>query len=67
VLPINDTTLANFLEIMHGNVYAPVSLITRVLPYFLKYGGRVINISSVLAYQGNQDPTITYGASKPTL
>ncbi|KAM0227860.1 hypothetical protein ACHAPO_011149 [Fusarium lateritium] len=67
VLPVNDTTLENFLEIMHGNVYAPVSLITKVLPYFPKYGGRVINISSVLAYQGNPDPTITYGASKATL
>ncbi|KAL5592988.1 hypothetical protein FOBRF1_012090 [Fusarium oxysporum] len=67
VLPVKDTTLENFLEIMHGNVYAPLSLTTRVLPHLPEYGGRVINISSVLAYQGNSDTTMTYGASKATL
>jgi 3-oxoacyl-[acyl-carrier protein] reductase len=66
-LPVKDTSLENFLEVMQGNVYAPVSLITAVLPHLPTYGGRVINISSLLAYQGNSDPTMTYGASKATL
>ncbi|KAM0199265.1 hypothetical protein ACHAPA_011812 [Fusarium lateritium] len=67
VLPVKDTTLENFLEVMQGNVYAPLSLTTKVLAHLPEYGGRVINISSVLAYQGNSDPTMTYGASKATL
>ncbi|KAM0230407.1 hypothetical protein ACHAP5_011369 [Fusarium lateritium] len=66
-LPVKDTTLENFLEVMQGNVYAPLSLTTKVLAHLPEYGGRVINISSVLAYQGNSDPTMTYGASKATL
>ncbi|PNP54674.1 hypothetical protein FNYG_15617 [Fusarium nygamai] len=67
LLPIKDTTLENFLEIMQGNVYAPLSLTTKVLGHLPEYGGRVVNISSVLAYQGNSDPAMTYGASKATL
>ncbi|SCO23809.1 related to DAL5-Allantoate and ureidosuccinate permease [Fusarium fujikuroi] len=67
VLSIKDTTLNIFLEIMQANVYAPVSLTTSLLPHLPEYGGRVINISSVLAYQGNADPTVAYGASKTAL
>ncbi|KAG5764524.1 hypothetical protein H9Q72_007413 [Fusarium xylarioides] len=66
-LPIKDTTLDVFLEIMQANVYAPVSITTALLPHLPDYGGRVINISSVLAYQANSDPTVAYGASKTAL
>ncbi|CAI6077615.1 unnamed protein product [Clonostachys chloroleuca] len=66
-LPIKDTTVENFLQIMQANVYAPTSLTTVLLQHLPAYGGRVINISSVLAYQGNSDPTMTYGASKAAL
>ncbi|KAH7127314.1 hypothetical protein EDB81DRAFT_889118 [Dactylonectria macrodidyma] len=66
-LPVKDTTLNVFFEIMQANVYAPVSLATALLPHLRRYGGRVINISSILAYQPNADPTMTYGASKSTL
>ncbi|KAH6879507.1 hypothetical protein B0T10DRAFT_566183 [Thelonectria olida] len=66
-LPVKNTGLNIFIEIMQANVYAPVSLTTALLPHLPAYGGRVINISSVLAYQANNDPTIAYGASKTTL
>ncbi|KAM5361870.1 hypothetical protein ACJA88_014288 [Fusarium oxysporum] len=65
--PIGQTTLSNFLEVMHANVYAPVSLTTALLPHLPAYGGRVINISSTASKQANSDPVITYGASKATL
>ena len=58
VQPVKDATLNVFLEVIQANVYAP---------YLPEYGGRVIDISSVLAYQANSDPTMTYGASKTTL
>ncbi|KAK1638092.1 hypothetical protein BDP81DRAFT_480210 [Colletotrichum phormii] len=48
VEPINDTTLTVFL--------------LQVMQ--ANGGGRIIAISSVLAYQANADPTMTYGASK---
>ncbi|KAI8716424.1 hypothetical protein NCS52_00936200 [Fusarium sp. LHS14.1] len=67
VLPVKETTLQSFLDVMQGNVYAPVTLTTALLPHLPAYGGRVINISSVLAYQANADPTMTYGASKTAL
>ncbi|KAM0743570.1 hypothetical protein ACQRIT_001829 [Beauveria bassiana] len=67
LLPIKEATLENFLEVMQGNVYAPLSLATKLLPYLPEYGGRVINISSALAYQGTPDPFFTYGASKAAL
>ncbi|KAL5610881.1 hypothetical protein FOBRF1_006998 [Fusarium oxysporum] len=31
--PIGQATLSNFLEVMHANVYAPVSLTTALLPH----------------------------------
>ncbi|EWG48588.1 hypothetical protein FVEG_08299 [Fusarium verticillioides 7600] len=55
-LPIKDTTLDVFLEIMQANVYAPVSVTTALLPQ-----------SSQLwrpTFQDNSDPTVAYGASK---
>ncbi|KAL0942073.1 short chain oxidoreductase [Colletotrichum truncatum] len=67
VEPIRETTLPVFLELMQANVYAPISLTAAVIPHLPSYGGRVVNISSVLAYQSNPDPTMTYGATKATL
>ncbi|KAI8192434.1 Short chain dehydrogenase asqE [Colletotrichum sp. SAR 10_65] len=67
VQPVSDTTLPVFLEVMQANVFAPISLTTAVLPHLPPYGGRVVTISSVLAYQANLDPTMTYGASKAAL
>ncbi|TDZ15792.1 Short chain dehydrogenase asqE [Colletotrichum orbiculare MAFF 240422] len=67
VQPVKDTTLPVFLEVMQANVFAPITLTTAVLPHLPSYGGRIIAISSVLAYQANADPTLTYGASKATL
>ncbi|KAF4446746.1 hypothetical protein F53441_9680 [Fusarium austroafricanum] len=66
-LQAQDITLENFVEVMHGNVYAPVSLITKVLPHLPEYGDRIINISSVSAYMANPNPAMIYGASKATL
>ncbi|UPK95716.1 hypothetical protein LCI18_006651 [Fusarium solani-melongenae] len=54
ILPVKDTTLENFLELMHGNVYAPLSLTTQLLPHLPTYGG-------------NPDPTMTFGATKAAL
>lgn len=67
VQPVKDTTLETFNEVMQGNVFAPITLTTAVLPHLPAYGGRVINISSTLAMQANVDPVITYGASKAAL
>ncbi|KAI8239424.1 Short chain dehydrogenase asqE [Colletotrichum sp. SAR 10_96] len=67
VQPVSNTTLPVFLEVMQANVFAPISLTTAVLPHLPPYGGRVVTISSVLAYQANLDPTMTYGASKAAL
>ncbi|KAJ0297850.1 hypothetical protein COL5a_011128 [Colletotrichum fioriniae] len=68
VEPIKDTTLPVFLQVMQANVFAPISLTTAVIPHLPSQGGgRVIAISSVLAYQANSDPTMTYGASKAAL
>lgn len=66
-LPIKDTTLDNFQAIMHANVYAPVALSTQAIQHLPAYGGRIINISSVLAHQACPDPTVTYAASKAAL
>lgn len=67
VQPVSNTTLPVLLEVMQANVFAPISLTTAVLPHLPPYGGRVITMSSVLAYQANLDPTMTYGASKAAL
>ncbi|KAI8314504.1 Short chain dehydrogenase [Colletotrichum sp. SAR11_59] len=67
VQPVSNATLPVFLEVMQANVLAPISLTTAVLPHLPPYGGRVVTISSVLAYQANLDPTMTYGASKAAL
>ncbi|KAI1458655.1 hypothetical protein F4805DRAFT_121575 [Annulohypoxylon moriforme] len=65
--PVKETTLDVFTEVMQANVYAPVTLTTALLPHLPAYGGRVVNISSVLALQANSDPTMTFGASKAAL
>ncbi|UPK92409.1 hypothetical protein LCI18_003344 [Fusarium solani-melongenae] len=56
VLPVKETTLQSFFDVMQGNVYAPVTLTTALLPHLPAYGGRA-----------NADPTMTYGASKTAL
>jgi 3-oxoacyl-[acyl-carrier protein] reductase len=66
-LPIESTTIEVFLRTMQANVYSPASLTAALIPHLPAYGGRVINISSVLGIQGNSDPNFTYGASKAAL
>ncbi|KAK7219039.1 hypothetical protein V2G26_007042 [Clonostachys chloroleuca] len=46
-LPIKDTTVDNFLQIMQANVFAPISLTTALLRHLPAYGGRII-LSTVL-------------------
>ncbi|XDG03904.1 hypothetical protein ABKA04_003519 [Annulohypoxylon sp. FPYF3050] len=67
VQPVRETTLEVFTEVMQANVYAPLTLITALLPHLPAYGGRVVNISSVLSVQANSDPNMTFGASKSAL
>ncbi|KAF9873969.1 hypothetical protein CkaCkLH20_08703 [Colletotrichum karsti] len=67
VKSVVDTTPEDFNEMMHANVFAPVALTVAFLPHAPAYGGRVINISSIAAKQGNRDPIMTYGASKAAL
>ncbi|KAF6832774.1 short chain oxidoreductase [Colletotrichum plurivorum] len=64
---VAETTPEDFAEMMHANVYSPVSLTIAMLPHVPARGGRVINISSVAGRVGNRDPLITYGASKAAL
>lgn len=64
---VAETTPEDFAEMMHANVYSPVSLSLAMLPHAPAYGGRVINISSVAGSSGNRDPIMTYGASKAAL
>ncbi|KAF5648094.1 endo-1 3-beta-glucanase [Fusarium sp. NRRL 52700] len=66
-IPIKDTTLNVFLGIMQANIYTPVSITTALLTHLPDYRGQVINISSILAYQANSDPTVVYRASKTAL
>ena len=67
IQPVKDTTLDIFSETMQANVFAPVTLTTALLPHLPPSGGRVINISSILAEQANSDPAMTFGASKAAL
>ncbi|OHE98484.1 3-oxoacyl-(acyl-carrier-protein) reductase [Colletotrichum orchidophilum] len=57
----------DFNDMMVANVYTPVSLTTAFMEYAPKYGGRVINISSVAGRTGNPSPIMTYGATKAAL
>ncbi|GKT89188.1 short chain oxidoreductase [Colletotrichum tofieldiae] len=57
----------DFNEMMIANVYSPVSLTVAFMEHAPKYGGRVINISSIAGKTGNPDPIITYGATKAAL
>ncbi|KAH8202506.1 hypothetical protein TruAng_003314 [Truncatella angustata] len=67
VQPVRELTLDVFLETMQANVYAPITLATALLPHLPAYGGRVINVSSVVALQSSDDPIMTYAASKAAL
>ncbi|KAK2752491.1 short chain oxidoreductase [Colletotrichum kahawae] len=64
---VTETTPEGFAEMMHANVFSPVSLTVAFMPHAPAYGGRVINISSIAGKQGNRDPIMTYGASKAAL
>ncbi|KAJ0159894.1 3-oxoacyl-[acyl-carrier-protein] reductase FabG [Colletotrichum tanaceti] len=57
----------DFNKIMVGNVYSPVSLTVAFMGHAPKYGGRVINISSVAGKLGNSETLSTYGATKAAL
>lgn len=65
--PVTETTLGTFLEMMQGNVFAPISIINACMPHLPASCGRVINISSTAAKMANPDPIMTYGASKAAL
>ncbi|KAL0942854.1 beta-ketoacyl-acyl carrier protein reductase [Colletotrichum truncatum] len=66
--PTTEFSPDNFSSIMLANVYAPVATTLAFMEYAApKSGGRVINISSVAAKGSNNDPLITYGASKAAL
>ncbi|KAJ5018694.1 hypothetical protein K4K57_004158 [Colletotrichum sp. SAR 10_99] len=65
--PAGETTAEDFTKAMIANVYSPVSTIVEFMKHAPKTGGRVINISSVVAREANNDPIITYGACKATL
>ncbi|GKT40573.1 short chain dehydrogenase asqE [Colletotrichum spaethianum] len=56
-----------FSEMMIANVYSPVSLTVAFMEHAPKYGGRVINISSIASKIGNTNELMTYGASKAAL
>ncbi|KAK6213480.1 3-oxoacyl-acyl-carrier-protein reductase [Colletotrichum tabaci] len=56
-----------FNELMVGNVYFPVSLTVAFLEHAPKYGGRVINLSSMAGKTGNPEAFATYGATKAAL
>ncbi|KIW10091.1 hypothetical protein PV08_11051 [Exophiala spinifera] len=62
-----DTTLTGFTQMMQGNVFAAMSIISAVLPYLPPKGGRIINISSIASKMANSDRILVYGASKAAL
>ncbi|CCF39990.1 3-oxoacyl-[acyl-carrier-protein] reductase [Colletotrichum higginsianum] len=57
----------DFNELMVGNVYFPVSLTVAFIEHAPKYGGRVINLSSMAGKTGNPEAFATYGATKAAL
>ncbi|WYZ42417.1 hypothetical protein EsH8_VI_000116 [Colletotrichum jinshuiense] len=57
----------DFNDMMVANVYSPVSLTVAFMEHAPKYGGRVINISSIAGKTPNPDPIMTYGATKAAL
>ncbi|KIW64490.1 hypothetical protein PV04_09419 [Phialophora macrospora] len=65
--PFAGTTPDTFNKMMQGNVFAPMSIVNSTLHYFPPKGGRVINISSIAGKLANDDPILTYGASKAAL
>ncbi|KAK1244019.1 hypothetical protein MKX08_002157 [Trichoderma sp. CBMAI-0020] len=67
LLPILDTTIDNFDNLFHANVWAPLFTTRAVLPYMPEKGGRIINVSSVTEKQAADEPGILYGASKAAL
>lgn len=59
---INDVEFDSWDQVFHVNVRAPFQLIQAAVPC-MKSGGRIINISSVVAKMGNKMLTV-YAASK---
>ncbi|TDZ47440.1 Short chain dehydrogenase asqE [Colletotrichum trifolii] len=68
-LPLAETGVEAFTEAMVANVYSPVATTLAYLERAAPRGGggRVINISSVAGEIANEDPVVTYGASKAAL
>ncbi|KAJ4300029.1 hypothetical protein N0V90_005278 [Kalmusia sp. IMI 367209] len=62
---IADVDFGSWDTIFHANVRAPFLLIQAALPY-MKTGGRIINIGSIVAKMGNKMLTV-YSASKGAL
>ncbi|KAF9876839.1 hypothetical protein CkaCkLH20_05685 [Colletotrichum karsti] len=65
--PMPELRADNFSTVMVANTYVPVATTLAFMEYAPKYGGRVINISSIASKVANADPLITYGASKAAL
>lgn len=64
----SDLTPEDFSSMMLANVYGPVATTLAFMEHAApKYGGRVINISSISSKTANPEPMITYGASKAAL
>ncbi|GKZ51319.1 hypothetical protein AbraIFM66951_005466, partial [Aspergillus brasiliensis] len=66
-LSVENLTLEDFQELMQANCFAPVSITNACMPYLPASGGRVINISSVVARTPNPGTLVAYGASKAAL
>ncbi|KAL0934872.1 beta-ketoacyl-acyl carrier protein reductase [Colletotrichum truncatum] len=65
--PTTELSVESFSSVMIANVYSPVATTLAFMEHAPKTGGRVINISSVSGRAPNNDPMITYGASKAAL
>lgn len=65
--PLGDINPAQFAEVMQVNAFAPLALTRALLPN-LRAGGRVLAISSQMAWMGYAKPdTIIYRMSKVAL
>lgn len=60
-LYLEDTTLEHFDKVFYTNVRFPMFLVKACLPYLQK-GGRIVNLSSVVARQGEYTTRISQGS-----
>ncbi|KAK1979038.1 hypothetical protein LZ30DRAFT_727305 [Colletotrichum cereale] len=67
VMDVKTLQAKDFSAMMVANVYSAVSLTAAFMEYAPKYGGRVINISSITSKTGNPESIMTYGATKAAL